>query len=469
MQAAISAQVIPRAADLQHLCNVAVEKDALASLEFLALRDKTWRAALYDAATRLADRSHGGAVKALAVKLKLNAAGGKVRTWGAYQVPNHSWANMRIAEHIQALGLDFNRRDASGKTYLDGVTSSSVYAFALDHGADPRAVACEGGTALHRIAGHYGFKGLVARIVAYGVKVDAQDAQGRTALHLADDWGFVHAILAAGADFSICDHHGEAAYDVLSRKAAFGKKVALYMAARGSERALRPEESLQEEDPEADWVDRYWASTRPPERCPDAIDVALKLLRAPSAGLTRILANHLRLAAGRDATNDLPLIELAAALGCSFRRINGDGQTFAHIVVMSRQPMALRFLHTLGIPVDQADFEGRTPLLYAVAGKDDDCSEALIQAGADTVRVKNFLATQPLPDQGQPSNYHGSGTNAPMPSVAPPIINIYEVDYLRNRLCRTEQSLTAPKIEDATPQKSLRSIVEIVDGLLIKT
>lgn len=130
-----------------------------------------------------------------------------------------------VARALVAAGADLETRDDYGQTVLLrqagslSVDAASVQLL-LELGADPHARTPNGQTAIHRAAQLWssdrdGKLGPVIRhLAAAGVPVDARDASGHTALHLAlgdegGDLGAVTALLDLGADIEARDPHGQ--------------------------------------------------------------------------------------------------------------------------------------------------------------------------------------------------------------------------------------------------------------------
>ena len=144
----------------------------------------------------------------------------------------HCAADNAQAETVQALlaaGADVRVRDAAGRTalhYAARAGQGAIVEQLLAHGAAVNATDVRGNTALHWAASR-ARPGTVGLLLAAGADVNARNEAGQTPLHVlgtnlrpdVDDAvvqelvdGLAHALIAAGADPTIRDSDGRAAW-----------------------------------------------------------------------------------------------------------------------------------------------------------------------------------------------------------------------------------------------------------------
>jgi ankyrin repeat protein len=100
----------------------------------------------------------------------------------------------------------------------------------------------------------------------------------------------------------------------------------------------------------------------------------------------------------RDAVsrNDRPTIERALAHGADIRAKDDLGRSTLLLAVMDAQSLELvRWLHEKGVPVDEADVSGRTPLSFAADRGDFPVARYLLERKA-AVDSRDMLGRTPL-------------------------------------------------------------------------
>lgn len=141
-----------------------------------------------------------------------------------------------------AMGADVNAVSASGMSVLSYCAQSGQWDCAnvlLDAGADPRIANVYGITPLHFLAGsgpnalsEIDVNDLVHKLMKAGADINAQDVDGRTALHTAARhlcMATVDALIAHGASSTIVNNQGKTALDIAnlsSEQAKQGKSTA---------------------------------------------------------------------------------------------------------------------------------------------------------------------------------------------------------------------------------------------------
>ena len=355
---------IPLDVNLYQLCRSATQAGAVETVEKLLKIDHELIKAIADELEENVWLSAEERRRFFLILIEAGAAG-SIR-WRVFA--NDCDSALQWAEAIHSLGTDLNKRDGIGSTFLSEANDPDLYAFLLNHGADPCVANVDGVTTLHRLAQNPSCSKFLKRVIESGIDINSIDSNGRTPLHLANNTSFIVAAVARGGNLLRRDFNGVTALGQLLRQEnqSLGLAAALLVLADGKDR-------------------QEITSRMSVPRGRNVGAVALHLLIGPE----RHIASSLMESISRLPNEDFDLlVELAAHRGCCFRRTNHCGQTLAHFMAAKNSSVeALYILQKTDAPIDQEDFVGYTPLVYAAAKGHVNFCAALLQAGADPERM----------------------------------------------------------------------------------
>ncbi len=104
---------------------------------------------------------------------------------------------------------------------------------------------------------------------------------------------------------------------------------------------------------------------------------------------------------------ELPcLLQFFINQGWSPQHINCRGQTLAHLLAdIPCNPQVFQLLNRARVPIDEEDFYGFTPLVYAAARGYRSSCVALLETGANPRCAELFASASELPHEGNDDYY----------------------------------------------------------------
>lgn len=271
-------------------------------------------------------------------------------------VVNHAYSNYRpIVEMLIGKGANINSTNNNGYTPLqssiencgriDDCAKKEMFDLLIEKGADINAGTS--GRSTLQIAFLNNRKNMIDVLALKGVDVkntdvNWKDERGRTALHIAAEWGDIRSaseLIANGADINARDNDGRTP---LHSAVGGGKNIVVLLIEKGAD---------------LNALDK-WGSTP----------------------IFRALANAAN--APALAQKYMEVFSLLLEKGANINAGYKDGSTFLHDAVANGNLQAVEILIRKGVDINARNKNGKTPLQIALEFKKNDIAELLKKNGA---------------------------------------------------------------------------------------
>lgn len=315
-------------------------------------------------------------------------AGGDVQDWiltsevikavdGAGNTPLHYAAEWKLDNAVSVLlekGADPNSQNTNGESAIFSAVkadNTEAMKLLLESGADRNLRDYLGNTALHTCV-RWNAENAALVTIANGIDMNAQNLSGKTALHEAALSGLIDMVqflLDQGANIHAADATGRT--PLIDAVQAENIAIASLLIDRGANPSI----------PEMYGRNAYHEAV-------ETENVALIKLLRDAGGNPLARDTHGRTPLSLVLDKNIELI--TAALGDDVHLADSDGNTPAHIVVMSSiDANTLSLLIDSGYPADRRNSEGVTPLLLAIKSGNIDLAQVFLEKGADPFITDN--------------------------------------------------------------------------------